>query len=185
MVSHAANYLREALIEKGGEQEAKRVFAGLSQELRDVVSSPNPAGWYPVSLLSEITRSVAAMGEGNEDRARAALVRMGAANARAATNTFLRLLMRMLTPTIFARKLPDFWSRDCTSGRLEVDVSDRKLVCRLFNMTGFDHVVVTTAGYVGFAIEAMGKSIEKTTINNWSLETPCVDGAWLELSWKK
>jgi hypothetical protein len=180
MVANAGGYLREA-----AGPDAARVFEGLSPQTRDAVSGAKPAAWCSVSLMSEICRNVAALGGGNEERARDLLVKCGRFIANEATNTFLKLLMRMLTPTLFAAKLPDFWRRDCTGGKLVVDVSEQKLGVRLHEIDGWDHVCVTTVGYVGFALEAMGKVVEKTTIHDWSLERPNQDGASFELLWKK
>ena len=105
--------------------------------------------------------------------------------AREATNTFLRLLMRMLTPNLFAKKLPDLWKRDCTGGRLQVQVDEQKLVCHIYDAEGYDHLAAVATGYATFALETMGKVVEKTTIHGWSVERPYQQGDWFELIWQK
>ena len=50
-------------------------------------------------------------------------------------------------------------------------------------LKGFDHAVCTGAGFATFALEAMGKTIESTTIKEWSLNSPSADGASFELVW--
>lgn len=174
------NFMQETL----GEQRMSRIVEGLSPEARHAVQTAKPADWTAVSVQAEVLRALAAESAGDEARARDALIASGEYVAREATNTFLRLLMKMLTPALFARKLPDFWKRDCSRGRFEVDVTEQKLVCRLFDVGGFDHVPCTTAGFVKFALAAMGKSVAKVDVYNWSLAAPCADGACIELTWK-
>ena len=101
-----------------------------------------------------------------------------------ATNTFLRLVMRMLTPGIFAKKLPSFWSRDSTGGRYEVELGERSMVCRLLEMEEFHHITPVSVGYVTFALKAMGKTVERTTLHGWSLATPSASTTWYEVHWK-
>jgi hypothetical protein len=180
MVANAGAYLRGAV-----DGDHAHVFEGLSAPTKAAVTGAKPAAWYPVESMAEICRGVAALGDGDEAKAQAQLVKCGRFIANEATNTFLRLLMKMLTPAMFAAKLPDFWKRDCTGGKLIVDVTDQKLSVRLHGIEVWDHVCVTTIGYVGFALEAMGKSIERTTIDGWSLAKPNQDGASFELHWKK
>ncbi len=82
---------------------------------REIVASAKSATWYPVATLAELLNSIASLAKGDEAKARELLINCGKYMAREATNTFLRLLMRM-TPALFAKKLPDFWGRDCTRG---------------------------------------------------------------------
>jgi hypothetical protein len=179
-VSNAAGYLRKAV----GEQEAKRIFDGFSPQLQQAVVSAKPAGWLPVSCVAELYRAVAALGGGDEERARKELVSCGRFTANEATNTFLKLLMKMLTPALFAKKLPDLWSRDATGGKYVAEVYEDKIVCRLFEMGGFDHIAPVSLGYVQFALEAMGKTVARTALHGWSLDMPVADGSSFELVWK-
>jgi hypothetical protein len=183
MITNAAGYLKEAVEKKSGPEEAKRVIEALSSGTRATLAEAKPAAWYPVSYLSETFRAIAALGNGDQARAQEFLIEAGSYNAREATNTFLKILMRMLTPTIFAKKVPDFWRRDCTGGRLEVNVKDNRFTCHFYEFQGFDHAVVGTLGYLSFAFNAMGKRVERSSIHGWSLSKPAEDGAWLEIDW--
>jgi hypothetical protein len=180
MILNTLSYLSE----KVGEPDAKRIIAGFPPEVRDVISSAKSGGLYPVAALSHSLGAVAALGNGDENRARDNLVMCGTFMAREATNTFFKLVMKMLTPALFIKKLPDFWKRDCTKGRLEVDIKDRTIVFRFFDMKGFDHAVCTGTGFVTFALQTMGKTIEKTSIQNWSLENPSADGALSQITYR-
>jgi hypothetical protein len=179
MIKASAAYLAEAA---GG--DAARVTGQLSAPTRSVIESANPAGWYPVSVISEVHRAVVTLSKGNPDKARTMLVNCGSGMAREATNTFLRILMRMLTPTMFSKKLPGLWSRDCSRGKLTVEVTDQKLVFTMTEIQGFEHAVCTGTGFAVFALESMGKSVQSTNITGWSLDNPCADGARAEIVWK-
>jgi hypothetical protein len=104
--------------------------------------------------------------------------------AREATNSFLRILMRMLTPTLLAKKLPDLWNRDCTGGQLSMDVAEQKVTCRIQETVGFAHALCTIAGFISFALQSMGKSIDTTTIRGWSLNQPHTKDGSCEFTWK-
>ena len=65
-----------------------------------------------------------------------------------------------------------------------MDAAGDKIVLRLSNMAGFDHVPCTAAGFVKFALGTMGKTVEQVQIHSWSLTDPCADGARAELTWK-
>jgi hypothetical protein len=129
--------------------------------------------------------AIAERGKGDDARARQLLVDCGTFLGTEATNTFLRLVMRMLTPALFAKKLPSFWARDSTGGRYEVDVTEQRIVCRLLEMEQFVHIAPISLGYVSFALKAMGKTIERSELHGWSLATPNPPEPWYELHWKK
>lgn len=182
MISTTAEYLQQA----AKKRNLKDVLEQASPQLRQTLAEVKHAGWYPVSIVSELNRIIVArLGEDNEDLARKELQDCGRFMAHEATNTFLRLLMRMLTPTLFAKKLPDLWKRDCNSGRLDVNVDAEKktLTCRLMQMDGYDHLAAVIPGYVSFAMEAMGKPVTSAVVDGWSINQPNANGATLTVTW--
>jgi hypothetical protein len=180
MVGSTAAFMEETL----GEQKAARIFASLSAEAQSAAKELKPADWCSVGAYAELLRALAAESNGNANQARDTLIACGEYVAREATNTFLKMLMKMLTPALFAKKLPSIWRRDCSGGNFEVSVTDEKLVCRLSDIKGFDHVPCTAAGFVRFALTGMGKNVQKVEVHNWSLTQPCAEGACIELNWK-
>jgi hypothetical protein len=180
MITACADYLREV----AGAQDSPRIFDGFSKPLRESIDAAKPAVWYPVSALSEVLIALAARSQGNEDKAKELLVTAGSRMAREATNSFLRILMRMLTPTLLAKKLPDLWNRDCTGGRLAMDVGEQTVTCHIRETVGFAHALCTIAGFITFALQSMGKSIETTTIRGWSLDQPHSKDGSCEFTWK-
>lgn len=182
LISHTADYLKDNL---DGAEWGRRV-ASMSPELQRIVGGDvKPAGWYPISLLNEINRVVTStVGRNEDEAAKEALYTCGRYISREATNTFLKMVLRMLTPGLLVKKLPDVFRRDFSAGRLTADLSEKTLTVRIFDMPGLDHVIVTSAGFVTNAFEAMGKKVDKLTIHEWSLAEPSRNGAWFELTWK-
>lgn len=180
VLSSAASYLREI----AGEQRAAEITASFSPHLREALAAVRPAGWCSAEDLSEAYRAVASISKGDEAKTRDSLIECGRYTAREASNTFLKLLMKLLTPSMFAKKLPDFWARDCTGGKIEVQLQDDRLVNRLTNMDGLEHIGPVAVGYVKFALEAMGKTITETKLYDWSLQNPGPSTCSFELHWK-
>jgi hypothetical protein len=175
----AAEYLRKA----AGEQNAKRILDGLSPETKQALATAKDANWCSSKAVAELYSAVAALANGDEPSAQKHLIECGKHTAREASNSFLRLLMKMLTLNLFAKKLPDIWARDCTVGKISTEVFDDKIRNHLTGVAGFDHIGPVCVGFVAFALEAMGKSITKTELHGWSLATPSKD-CWYEVSWK-
>jgi hypothetical protein len=179
-IVNAAAYLRHVL----GEGEANQVMDNVSPGLRQQLAATTPAGWFPVSQVASLYRAIASLGHGDDERAKNELIKCGRFTANEAANTFLKLVMKVLTPSMFAKKLPKLWSRDATGGRFEVDVTEDRISCRLFEMEAFDHIAPISVGYVTFSLEAMGKKVARTELHGWSLANPSAPGAWFELHWK-
>jgi hypothetical protein len=179
-VLNAAAYMRETL----GEDKAGRVVEGMSPTTREILSAGKPVDWAPISVLSEITRAIADHANGDQERAKQMLITSGVYMAREATNTFFKMLLRIVTPQLFCKKLPDFWNRDFTRGKLSVvDLTENTFVCRMEDMAGFDHGPCTAAGFTTYVISTMGKNVQSTTVDGWSLERPCSDGASYVVRW--
>jgi hypothetical protein len=181
LIAHTAEFIRERL----GASEWASVLSTLSPELQGVLSSQvKHGGWYAMSHLTELNRvTTSIVCKGDSARAQQALHDCGRYVAGEATNTFLKMLLKMLTPNLFAKKLPDVFRRDFSSGRLESTLSGRTLTCRYYELPGFEHCAPLSSGFAAKAFEGMGKKIEQFRIKDWSLEQPTVDGTSFELTW--
>lgn len=181
MMSTTAAYLRETAASRRLSDPSKHFSSALSASLSNVV----PVGWYPVAHVAELNRHIVTLLAGDEEqRAREELHSCGRFMAVEATNTFMRLLMRVLTPTLFAKKLPDLWRRDCKHGELAIEVDDRRMVLGLNGMNGHDHIAAVMPGYVGFALEKMGKVVDDVKIDGWSLTNPGATNSKIHFTWK-
>src|SRR5690348_12475897 len=70
-----------------------------------------PTGFYPRQEAVLLWRAIADT-QPNEEAAYAELVRCGETVGAFAAGTFLKLLLKMLTPHMFANKFPDLYKRD-------------------------------------------------------------------------
>ena len=175
-----AEYLRQT----AGEQEAKRLFNAFTPQTQHAIGTAKPAEWQAAEISSELLRAVAGLAKGNEEKAKQELVNCGKFLASEATNTFLKLLMKVLTPSMFAKKLPSLWSRDSSHGKFEVDVYEDRIACRMLEMEHYEHITPISVGYVSFALEAMRKTIDRWNMDGWSLKTPNPSTSTFELYWK-
>jgi hypothetical protein len=172
IVSTGVGFLRKEL----GEDDAKRVIAGFSPKLRETISAIKTIDWCPVDYAVEINEAIVKnLGGGEERRARDALAAYGRFASSEATNTFLKLMMRVLTPKLFAKKLPDLWKRDFSKGELSVDVEDRRVVVHFSGVSEYAHLGAKSLGFIGFVFDQMGKTVESANVRGWSLDNPRSD----------
>jgi len=154
---------------------AERLFSQIPGGVRDGVSNIKPAEWYPRQYSVEILRAIASHRGKDETAVQGDLVRCGTFIATEATNTFLKILMKMLTPAIFAKKIPEFWQRDQKGGHFEVDTSNAKdghLTLKLCDVEGFDHIGVLSMGWISFGLKSLGKNDVVVAQHGWSLGSP-------------
>jgi len=179
MLINTANYLKHKL----GPVEGQRLIESLSPATRSIVTAEKPASWSPMASYVELLRIVADQGKGDDSKARDSLIEAGRFVAQEASTTFLRLFLKMLTPNLFAKKAPTVWQRDFSRGRVEAEITEKRLVFRMLGIAEMDHIPCTAPGFISFAMESMGKSVKTINVHNWSLREPCVDGAYFELEW--
>ncbi|AKU97375.1 hypothetical protein AKJ09_04039 [Labilithrix luteola] len=179
ILQSAVSYLRKTAGDKSGQ-----IIERLSPQARNSIETAREAMWCPSSHTSEVYRAIAAVRDNVEDRVRADLIECGNFTAREASTTFLRLVMKLLTPTMFAKKLPDLWLRDCTAGKITAEVQDTKIRNTFTDIEGFDHIAPVAVGFVTFALSNMGKKITKTDLQGWSIATPGPATFTLEVHWE-
>ena len=182
LIPATARYLRENV----DAQEWERIRGSLSPQLAGLMDKgPEPAGWYPVVLLSELHKHITqSIGHGDDERAKKALYESARYAANEASNTFLRLVLKMLSPALIAKKIPDLFKRDFSSnGSVTIEVAEGKITGKLQNLNGFAHCGVLCPGFTGFAVEATGGTVDKVVVHDWSLKNPTVEGTWFELWW--
>lgn len=144
-----------------------------------------PAEMYPVARSVEMFDAIAAASGGDEKIAEEDLIGCGMFAADEAMNTFLKLLMRVLTPSLFAKKLPSLYARDNSQGNVAVKVSDESLSCTMKGIGGYKHVGPISVGWSAFTLGRMGKKLRSTKLEGWSLATPSPEDFSFELAWER
>lgn len=173
----SVSYLQQQL----GDQEGKRLISSFSPRARQLLETLKTADWCPVSVFSEVTDALAKNGGA---RSQDLLVNCGTHVAIEATNTFLKLFMKMMSTQLLVKKIPDLWKRDCTGGKLLMEeLTDKSVKFGAFGMQGYKHAVCTAAGFVSFGLGAIGKKVDSVEISGWSPDRPSEDGATFELRW--
>jgi len=153
----------------------EKIVRQLSPSVRDALGTYKEVEFYPANHWGEILHGIATVVGKTEEKAQQELQACGSFIALQATNTFLRLLMRVLTPTLFARKIPTLWSRDNTAGSFNVDLTnldDGRLVFNLSDVSGYMHCGPCSMGWVSFAMKQMGRPTKSIKLSGWSLDNP-------------
>jgi len=177
-----AGFLRSKHID---EEARKKALAQLPTELQGDLSDFDPAGWYPRDYAVSLFRAIASTA-GDEREARELLATCGEWIAMESTNTFLKLVMRLMTPVLFAKKLPSLWDRDMKGGGFTSDTTradQNQLGFVLYDVAGFDHIGPITEGWLRFALKAIGKTGVEVDMEGWSLGTPGPKDVKYEVRW--
>lgn len=162
-----------------------RMPAEIHETIADHAATIKPREWYPRGGAILLWRAIAAAGD-DEATVNDSLIRCGEYIANYATGTFLKLLLKLLTPRMFARKFPDLWAHDHDRGVAEVKSLDDTRMLIVFNdIEGFDHVSVTAQGFIRFALRASGLKSVSTRCPDWSLTTPGPREANVEVTWQQ
>jgi hypothetical protein len=163
----------------------RRVLATLPPGVLDLALATKPAEWYPGENASHLLRAVVSA-KNDEHGSYEDLVACGKFVASEAANTFLRILMKLMTPTLFLKKIPEFWPRDFNTGRFEADLSQAGsglVKLTLLDAQGYDHIAGSSCGFLTFGLATIGKPNAKVTQQGWSLATPNPREVHYEVSW--
>jgi hypothetical protein len=160
-----------------------RALAALSPEARDTLATVNNSTWGPAEHLSELLTAVVAVADGNEREARRHLENCGERMGITTTGTFLKLIMKVLTPRLFASRVPQLWNRDSNVGQMDVELFDDHIVIYLKNMEPLKHLAPVIVGYHRFVMRNMGIVITKTDLHGWAIDKPTGKDVWFANYW--
>lgn len=136
----------------------EKIRTHLPLELEQRLSSVKSGGWYPLADLVALLEAMAQAADSHktaEDNARL----LGQFLSNAATSGFMRLLLKILTPTVFLKKVPDIWPRMFSFGQFESDPSgfpSGKAAMVMRDVDGFDYVAPVSVGWIESVFSAMG-----------------------------
>ena len=166
---------------------SQRLHDSFPEDLKTDLRDMAPGAWYPREYEAALLRAIASV-KNDDAGSYADLVACGEYVANEATNTFLRLLLKILTPAMFAKKVPEFWDRDNQgSGRFEVETSNAgagKISMKLLGAEGFDHIGIASIGWIRYGLVTMGKSNVKVTQTGWSMASPSPQEVTYDVAWE-
>lgn len=146
------------------------------------VANTKPAVWVPredvIRLWSYVDEA-----SPDEESAYQNLVRGGEVVSDEALSTFLRLLLRVLSPSRFAKKFPDIWAHENKGGHVEASVDDKSMLILIHDVEGFKHVGPVATGFVSGALKALGLKDLKLRDVTWSRKTSAPRDVRIEISW--
>jgi hypothetical protein len=154
--------------------ERDRIHGQLAPALRAGLPAVRGGEWYPIGDLVaflDAMASVAPSPEAAEGKARA----LGRHISDAATGTFMRLVLKVLTPKLFLKKAPDIWPRMFSFGIFESDPSgfgDRRATMTMRDVEDFPHVAAVSAGWMEGVFDAMGFSGVRVKYEPLASEAP-------------
>jgi hypothetical protein len=126
----------------------------LSPDLKAAKSSIKPGEWYPLHFATDQTRGIFNSYD-NREEAEAALKRCGKFIGEQASNTFLRLLMKMLTLKMMLSKWPEFWRKYHNFGELRVELAGPNHLVFFLN-PGYPYMYRLGPGWIEVACVALG-----------------------------
>jgi hypothetical protein len=180
-------YGSREFVEKTYDEATKeRIFAGLSQEAKDVLASPKKLTVVRPEFASEIWRGIVKVHEGRASEVYDRLRACGRYSGEYATNTYLRLLFKILSVKAFASKLPEIWSRDCSFGKITTDISalkSGKLKLTFTDLNDYPYFGPNCEGWFAFTFETMGLKNVKVELKDWSLKNPDPGKLEYQVTW--
>ena len=113
------------------------------------------------------------------------LTRCGETIANVAINTFLKLLLRVLSPKQFANKFPSIWEHEHKGGHVESSLKDSNhMDIAIRDIEGFRNLGPIARGFILTALRAIGLKELEIQDKTWSRATPAPREAILLASWK-
>ncbi len=176
------NGLYEYLEKTADPDQLARALETLPAELRAELGKCKHVGWYPAAYFSDLNNAIAALGS-NEREVYDHVVGGGTQIATNALNSFMRLMLRMLTPSMFAGKLPDLWRRDNAFGSFEIVELYKHSAKARMEGAPVDHISIAAIGYVKTALQAITGTDVRVKCHGWSVETPRPEVATYDIDW--
>jgi hypothetical protein len=147
--------LHDFIKESYDDKTQASIYARMSEPAREMLSSVKREDWMPVALVGNVADALFRASE-DPQQGYQEMVKAGAAIADYATNTYVRLLIKLMTPKIMASKWPDIWKKSHNFGEMKCELkSDRMLHMTLSDVAGYTHIGPTAVGFLTYALKAM------------------------------
>ena len=112
--------------------------------------------YYALERSNELVRAIAALTDDPEKRYEL-FIQCGRFIAEDAINTFLRLLIKFLKPSLFARKYGDFFRRVHNFGKVQASgIEEHRFVLEMTDVEGYEYSGPICIGFIVHTLGAMG-----------------------------
>lgn len=173
-------YCREGMPEGRRQMALER----LSGDAIRAVEGMRVNDWYMMDRMTEMLEAIISASEGDAATAEQDLIGVGKAIGWEATNSFLRLIIKVLTPGLFAKKLDAIYQRYNSKGKVSADVGEDRMIVSCTETKGFPHLAPIVLGWLRVVFEMMGKRIVSCRTTSWSLTNGDVDSFEVEFRWR-
>ena len=147
--------LHDFIKESYDEQTQAGIYERISEPAREMLKTVKREDWMPLALVANVADALFKASKDPQEGYQE-VVKSGAAIADYATNTYVRLLIKLMTPKIMASKWPDIWKKSHNFGVMQCHLeSDRMLRMTLSDVAGYTHIGPTAVGFLTFALKAM------------------------------
>lgn len=146
--------------QKYSHRDREKIYALLPSDLKATLKVVDPSEWYPVEYENTLERAMASVAA-NEEEAERNARELGRYLFDMALGTFMRLVLRVLTPPMFLKKTSDIWPRMFSFGSFEADASmmeSGKAVMLMRGVEGCEWMPSVSAGFIEAAMVAMNYS---------------------------
>lgn len=182
MIMSCVTHIRRAYDAK----TSASIMDRLAPDTRKVIDNVKPVEWYARDHAKGLFTAIARHHLEGDGKMHEGMVGCGRCIAEMASNTFLRLLMKLMTPTLFARKVGSFWERDHRGGALTADmtrINQKELTFVHTGIGGYDFVGACAPGFLGYALEAIGCKNVVNETTGFSVENPGPEEVRYRMRW--
>lgn len=181
VVQHSCRYILEDAQAPLRERMSKEAVARAQQLYRDI----EPSSWRPRAELVGVWQSIVDVTEPHEDRVVFdALAHCGERTGEFSTNTFFRLLMKILTPRMFASRFSEFYKRDQQGGEgLVKEIGSNHVILGARDIKGYNYFAPITVGFARVPFRGMGLKNVRADCPNWSLKDPGPNEVEIHIHW--
>lgn len=138
--------------------------------------------WYPLAYAVDQCAAIDAQFE-DPHKSYDELKRCGHFIADDAASTYMKLLMKVLTPKLFARQFPEVWKRYHDFGKLASDMSHIEENRVVFTIPGYPYVAPMCHGWLEFAFDCLGKGNSLEVETNQPPGAPVPDLVEYRVKW--
>jgi hypothetical protein len=179
MVHYTGRYITEDPV------ISKRVGPELLEKINRQRTEFHAKDWRPREELTSMWHAIAAAAEPQDETTiYNALVRCGEMVGGYATNTFFRLLLKVLTPRMFASRFSEFYKRDQQGGEgIVEEIGSKHVVLLARDIKGYDHFGPVTVGWAMVPFRGMGLQNVHMTCTPWSLVEPGPEQVRFKITW--